>query len=63
MRRMKTKIINILERLQGRQIARRIPDRGADLFSNIDQIYGKNNFRVVFDIGANIGQTRKRVTK
>lgn len=54
---IKTKIINILERISGRQIARRTPDRGADLFANIDQIYGKQNFRVVFDVGANVGQT------
>jgi len=53
----KTKIINILERLSGRQIVRRSPGRGADLFANIDQIYGKQNFRVVFDVGANVGQT------
>jgi len=56
-RSLKTAIIKLLERLLGRQIARRTPDRGADLFANIDQIYGKNNLRVVLDVGANVGQT------
>lgn len=52
---MKTQLIQVLEKLLNRQIARRTPDRGADLFANIDQVFGKDNFRVVFDVGANIG--------
>lgn len=60
---MKTRVILFLERLLGRQIVRRSPGRGADLFANIDQVYGKNNIRVVFDVGANVGQSASAYRK
>jgi len=33
------------------------PPRGTDLFSDLNKCYGINNFRTVFDVGANVGQS------
>lgn len=54
---MKRYIKNLFEKKLGIKIFRNTLPRGCDLFHDINRWYGINNFQVVFDVGANIGQS------
>jgi FkbM family methyltransferase len=49
-----------LERSFRCRIYRNTLPRGTDLFFDFDRTFGNRNFRTVFDIGANIGQSAER---
>jgi FkbM family methyltransferase len=45
------------ERMTGCRIYRNSSPRGTDLLVDLDRYFGRRNFKVIFDVGANIGQT------
>ena len=61
---IKRKIRNLIEDSLGIKVfqAQFLP-RGTDLFHDINRCYGIHNFRVVFDVGANIGQSAIRYAR
>ena len=54
---MKRIIVNILESLLKIKISRQPTPRGVDLFRDLDNAYGLENFQTIFDIGANVGMS------
>ena len=54
---MKERLIRAVEKLFGCKIYKTPLPRGTNKFSDIDQSFGLQNFRIVFDVGANVGQS------